>query len=916
MPAALRLFALLLLVGSPIFAEAATALDFNRDVRPILADHCFHCHGQDAQKREAELRLDERASATAVRDGHAAIVPGKPEGSELVKRLLTNDPDDLMPPPEAKRPLTPAQITTLTRWIAEGARYDRHWSFSAPLDPVLPPSGEGWARSPLDRFIAARLADDGLAPTAEAAPATWLRRVSLDLTGLPVEPAELDAFVDDVGKRGEAAYARAAERLLASPRFGERQAQEWLDVARYADSHGFNNDSTRSMWRWRDWVIAAFNDDLPYDRFLTAQLAGDLLPQATLDDRIATGFCRNHVINSEGGIIDEEYRVEYVADRVRTLGMAFLGLTLECARCHDHKYDPISQREYYQLFACFDNVDEHGEDGRVANARPLMAAPTRAQQAQLAGLAAGIATADAELDRCVADQPGVPWAALGMLGLGDGGILLKPAIDLVVTADGLRNAAKPEAKPLAPPSPAWTSEPRISTVIAAEAAGVDLGKDLIDLAKVWSFTALVRWDGGDGTLWSSMDWNAPPAATHYGAGNEVLVTASGRLEVRRAQMWPTYAVQVVSQEALTVGLWHHVTVTSDGGRAAAGVRVYLDGRECALTVLADDLGGAIGGGNLRLGARSAAVPAPLAGRLGEVRMLQRVLEAGDVAIVAEVRLARLLAAVPDPRRLQWARTLLARQHDVVALAAWTRGEAQRVARCALLRQLPTTMVMEERVSPRTTHVLSRGSYDAPAEAVSPGVPAALGLAWPAGGPRNRLGLAQWLTDPAHPLTARVAVNRLWQQLFGTGLVKTVEDFGLQGEFPSHPQLLDHLARRFIADGWRVKPLVKELVLSATYRQSSRRTAASISRDADNRLLAGVPRLRLPAELIRDQALAIGGLLRQRLGGPSVFPYQPVDLYKTVVVDAPYPGTEWLLSSGDDLYRRSLYTYWNARCRIR
>lgn len=900
--------ALLLAAACRLVSASEPALEFNRDVRPILAEHCFHCHGQDAKERKGKLRLDEAASATAVRDGRAAIVPGKPDASELVKRLLTSDPDDLMPPPEAKRPLTPAQITLLTRWVKEGAVYDRHWSFSAPTNPALPKAGAGWARASVDHFIAERLASEGLAPTAEAAPATWLRRVSLDLTGLPAEPSALDAFLADVSKNGEAAYSTAVDQLLASPRYGERQAQEWLDLARYADSHGFNNDSTRSMWRWRDWVITAFNDDLPYDRFITAQLAGDLLPQPTLDDRIATGFCRNHVINSEGGIIDEEYRVEYVADRVRTFGMAFLGLTLECARCHDHKYDPISQREYYQLFACFDQVDEHGEDGQVANARPLMAAPTIAQQRQLAGLVEGIRAAEADIDRQLANDSTAPWSALAALGLGDGDTLLKPAIHLEMGKDGLFNAAKSEGKPLTPQSSLFTRDPQVGTVIAPDANGVTLGKDHIDLAKSWSFSAMVRWDGGEGTLLSSMEWKASLAATNYGSGNEILITTDGRLEVRRARMWPTMAIQVQSDQILTTGLWHHVTVTNDGGRVAAGLRVYVDGREQALSVLADDLVNPVGG-SPRLGARHAAEPQPLNGRLGDVRLHQRVLEASEVTTIADVRLARILAANPDPRRLRWARALVARNQQPAVMAAWTRGEALQSARCALLRQLPTTMVMAERATPRTTHVLTRGSYTAPGEVVTPEVPAALGVPWPSGSPRNRLGLAKWLTDPAHPLTARVAVNRLWQHLFGTGLVKTVEDFGLQGEFPSHPQLLDHLARRFIAEGWRVKPLLKELVLSATYRQSSRRSANAIGRDAENRLLAGTPRLRLPAELIRDQALAIGGILRQRLGGPSVFPYQPAELYKTVVVDAPYPGTEWLLSNGDDLHRRSLYTYW-------
>ena len=467
--------------------------------------------------------------------------------------------------------------------------------------------------------------------------------------------------------------------------------------------------------------------------------------------------------------------------------------------------------------------------------------------------------------------------------------------------------AKPEAKPLAPLSSAFSSDPLIGTVITPGAGGVALGNNPIDLGKAWSFTAMVRWDGGEGTLWSSMNWNIAPAAGDFGNGSELMVTADGHLDLRRAQMWPTYAMQVITAETLTAGLWHYVTVMSEG-RTSASVRVYLDGRECELKVLADGLSGSAGG-TPRLGARNAATPLPFPGRIGDVMWFQKLLTSTDVSTAADVRFARVLASAPNPLRLKWARTLIARKHDDAVSVAWTRADDMRHERCAVMRQAPTVMVMEEQANQRATHVLTRGRYDAPADLVTPDVPTALGVPWPTGSPRNRLSLAKWLTDPANPLTARVAVNRLWQQLFGTGLVKTVEDFGQQGEFPSHPQLLDYLARRFAADGWRVKPLLKELVLSATYRQSSRRTSAAINHDAENRFLAGTPRLRLPAELIRDQALAIGGLLRQRLGGPSVFPYQPVDLYKTVVVDAGYPGTSWLLSKGDDLYRRSLYTYW-------
>ncbi len=905
----IRLILLLAVITAvPLLAASEPALDFNRDVRPILSEHCFHCHGQDPKERKAKLRLDEPTSATAARDGHAAIVPGKPNESELVKRLRTSDLDDLMPPPEAKRPLTPQQIALLERWVAEGARYDRHWSFVPPRTPAIPKAGADWARSSVDHFIAARLQTAKLTSTAEAAPPTWLRRVSLDLVGLPPEPAEVDAFTADLAKRGEAAYAAAVDRLLASPRYGERQAEEWLDIARYADTHGFNNDSARSMWRWRDWVIDALNSDLPYDRFLTAQLAGDLLPDATLDDHIATGFSRNHVINSEGGIIDEEYRVEYVADRVRTLGLAFMGLTLECARCHDHKYDPVSQRDYYQLFAAFNQVDEHGEDGRVANARPLMRAPTVAQQRQIAGLIAGMAAADQVLTTAMQAQAGEPWSALNDLGLGDGDLLNKPVLHLIGGAEGAANAARPDSKPFTGAGVMLVDDAALGAVFTAPATGAELTKDVIDLAKPWSFVAFIRWDGGAGTVLSSINWTTNRAAASYGAGNEILVRADGRIEIRRSQMWPTYATQVVAEQPLTVGAWHHLTITSDGGRSAAGVRVFIDGREVASELLADDISGSPGG-TPRLGARQAADPQPFNGRLADLRLLQRVLDPTAVQTVGDAALARLVRQSPDARLMSWARLTVARQRDPAAASAWAQREANHQALLALQRSLPTTMVMSEMAEPRTTHVLLRGAYDAPGDVVTVDVPAALGVAWPSGALRNRLGLARWLTDPNHPLTARVAVNRVWQRLFGIGLVRTAEDFGLQGEFPSHPDLLDHLARRLIAGDWRMKPLIKELVLSATYRQSSRRESAAISADPEDRLLAGSPRLRLPAEVLRDQALSLSGLLRHRLGGPSVFPYQPDELYKTVVVDAPYPGTEWVPSTGDDRFRRSLYTFW-------
>ena len=914
--AALATVLLALLPATALHAAAAAAtLDYNRDVRPILAENCFHCHGQDPAKRKAKLRLDERDSAVAVRKGRAAIVPGKPTSSELIARITTSDADDLMPPADSHRKLTAEQITTLTRWIAEGAPYQRHWAFTPPVaatPPAVPDAA--WARSPIDRFIAARLAAEGLKPSPPAAPATWLRRVSIDLIGLPASPAETDAFIADLAKRGEAAYADAVDRLLASPRYGERQAQQWLDVARYADSHGFNNDSTRSMWRWRDWVIDACNADLPYDRFITAQLAGDLLPSATSDDRLATGFCRNHVINSEGGIISEEYRVEYVADRVRTLGMAWLGLTLECSRCHDHKYDPLTQRDYFKLFALFNQVDEVGEDGRVANAAPLMAAPTRAQQVRLAGLDAGIASEDAALDnlRGKSETAPVQWDELSTLSSSDpaGVETLTVLLGLKSGTGEVVNLAKTETKAFTGPLPAGEADAILGTVLTV-ADGPELAGGQVDLGKDWSFSAWVRWDGGAAPLFSAMNYRAPPAAADHGRGNDVRVTDDGRVEVRRSDFWPGYSVHVVSAPALSRGVWHHVVVTCSEQSLAATTRVFVDGREPGNQVLRDDLRGKPGG-TPRLGADSAKDSPRFTGRLAGVRFHQRLLDPRVVAAWSEGLLIRLAQRergnAPEVLQL-WVRDLLLRHQDSEFAAHWQRRTALWNERLALGRELPTAMVMADMAAPRPTNVLIRGQYDQPGEVVEPGVPEALGTPWPSGAPRNRLGLAAWLTRADHPLTGRVVVNRAWQQLFGTGLVKTVEDFGRQGEFPSHPELLDWLARRFVDGGWKMKALLKELVLSATYRQASALTPTLRERDPEGRLFARYPRHRLDAEVIRDQALAHAGLLRHRLGGPSVFPYQPDDLYKNVVVDAPYPGTVWTVSSGDDLYRRSLYTYW-------
>ncbi len=636
---------------------AQASIDFNRQIRPILSENCFACHGPDEKERKAKLRLDTRAGALKeLRSGGFAIVPGHAAKSELIERITTAEASERMPPPRTNKRLTPQQIELLKQWIDQGANWSEHWAFVTPKRPALPTvKGKTWPRNAIDHFILARLEKEGLKPGSEADRVRLIRRATLDLTGLPPTPAEVDAFLAD---RSPDAYEKVVDRLLASPHFGERLAVEWLDAARYADTHGYHIDAGRDMTRWRDWVIDAFNKNLPFDRFTVEQLAGDLLPNATLEQKVASGFNRNHMINFEGGAIPAEYHNAYIVDRVSTTGTVWLGLTVACAQCHDHKYDPISQKEFYQLYAFFHNVPENGLDGQKGNAAPVLKAPTRRQEQRLR-----------ELDAAIKDV------------------------------------------------------------------------------------------------------------------------------------------------------------------------------ERQLATAAPDL---------------------LKARLAELRR--------------------------------------------------ERTEVEK--------QVPTTMVMQEMPQPRATFMLLRGDYDKKGPKVQAGTPTAL-PPLPQGAPANRLGLARWLVEPSHPLTARVAVNRYWQMIFGTGLVKTVEDFGAQGELPSHPELLDWLAVEFMnptsaplgsgsRTGWDVKALLRLIVTSAAYRQSSAVTPALHGRDPENRLLARGPRLRLQAEFIRDQALAVSGLLNREIGGASVFPYQPAGLWQELASrgDSKNWSAQFFVQShGKDLYRRTMYTFW-------
>jgi hypothetical protein len=856
---AIRLLAVILMTAAARAAEPA--INFNRDIRPILSENCFHCHGADAAQRQADLRLDVRDVAIEM----GAISPGHVDESALAERIKSDDPDVKMPPPDSKRRLTAEQIDKLTRWIAEGAEYQPHWAFQRVRRPEPSRIELGdWPQNDVDCFVLARLEQEGLTPSRRAPLPALLRRISFDLTGLPPSPKQLAAW------QGAAdPVAAAVDELLTSPHYGERMAVDWLDVARYADTHGFNNDTLRIMWRWRDWVVDAFNANMPYDRFITKQLAGDLLPDATLEDRIATGFNRNHVINSEGGIIDEEYRVEYVADRVRTTSLAWLGLTLECARCHDHKFDPLPQRDFYQMFAFFNNVEEIGESGRYGNASPVIRAPTKEQQARYRELLDAEAALRSRLDELAAQALG---AAAG-----------NSSDDRVPVIEDLS---------------LWKSlESRTTLRVADDVqqfpapAPVDAVAKATRLIDGWALVAWVRPDGGGmGPILSTMNFSPPPSAGEHGRGLQVRLTDEGAVEVRVSMRWPAYSTTVVSASTIPAERWSHVAVAVRG-RRADGVRIFLDGEEVETRIRFDDQSGVFDvNGPVAIGRSSEEGDSPFAGKLQRMRMIAGVIE--------ENQLAALLAA-EAPHQAPTTPEYLAWQDD------WRHARRERLA---FQRSFPLLMVMQETPEPRPTFLLDRGLYDKPGEQVSPDVPAALGLPLP-DGPRDRLALARWFTDRRHPLTARVVVNRLWHSLFGTGLVKTVEDFGAQGEWPSHPELLDWLAAEFMESGWDVKHLVRLIVESSTYQQDSAASPEQWAADPENRLLARGPRQRLAAEMIRDQALAVSGLLVPRLGGPPVYPYQPAGLYENMIPQADYPGTTYAESTGDDLYRRSVYTFW-------
>ncbi len=877
------LAALLICLANAVAGGAE--LSFNRDIRPILSEHCFACHGPDSAGRKAELRLDRRPDAIA----HGAINPLRPGDSELIQRVFSADKDEVMPPPETKRTLTNEQKELLQRWISEGANYEAHWAFlPVPASVSVPvPARQGdWVRSPIDAFVVDRLNHEGLRPAEAASRETWIRRASFDLTGLPPTLEEIDSFLADSSPE---AFERVADRLLNSPAFGERMANDWLDVARYADTFGYQADRNMYMSPWRDWVIRAFNSNLSYRDFIVWQIAGDMLENPTRDQKLATAFNRLHRQTNEGGSIEEEFRVEYVADRVRTMGSAFLGLTLECARCHDHKYDPITQREYYSLTAFFNNIDEHGLYSHFTETSPTPALrlyegdQEARHQAALASLDAAARAYEAALDAARHGTADSGATAIAM-----------PTPVRQFTFDDVKNAGDYRAV-----------DGKVGQAIEFGGDDQFVCKDAPRLTRTSPFS-VAMWIRPGPSGPRQIVFHQSRAAEDSAFRGASLTIDEGHPTFSLVHFWPGDALQIRSRQPVASSEWTFVVVTYDGSSRAAGASIFLNGVKTEVDVIRDRLtrdivhraewGDAEAGSiPFALGARFRDLGLK-GGAIDELSLYSEALSEAEVALLA----GKTGVLSPDMRR-----EYLARQ-DATVREKLSELQKARNAENDLISQIRQIMTMQELPANlrRTTYRLDRGAYDARREVVEPATPSEL-FPLPPEYPANRLGFAQWLVDDRNPLTARVAVNRFWALFFGTGLVATTQDFGSQGQPPSHPELLDWLSRDFVAHGWDIKRLCKAIVLSATYRQSSTpRDPAVFGRDPGNRLLARGPRHRLPAEQIRDNALAVSGLLKPRIGGPSVFPYQPAGLWEESGT-----GKSYSQSHGDDLYRRSLYTFW-------
>ncbi|MEY2410936.1 MAG: hypothetical protein QOF48_3606 [Verrucomicrobiota bacterium] len=1024
-------------------ARPVAKIDFVREIRPILSDNCFACHGQDENQRKSKLRLDVRETATQpAKSGDIAIVPGSVSKSKLIERILSHDPDEIMPPPKSKKILTPAQMDLLKRWIAEGADYKMHWAFIKPERPAVPvvENSKSKIQNPVDAFVLARLAREKLNPSPEADRVGLIRRVTLDLTGLPPTPAEVDAFVAD--KKADA-YDRVVDRLLKSPRYGEHMARYWLDAARYADSHGFHIDSERSVWKYRDWVVDSFNKNMPFDQFTVEQLAGDLLPEPTVDQKIGSGFVRCNMSTGEGGAIVEEYQAKYTFDRVETTATMWMGLTLTCARCHTHKYDPIQNREYYGLYAFFNNLNESVMDGNKPNPDPIIRVPAPEQTVRQAELKKLISGGQTRIDAPMPalDQAQADWQARWNEKLSAGwnvleatraksamsnGATLRVLEDKSILAENENPESdtyeirfKPGAGMLAalrletvpsdslPKKGAARSDDGRFRLSEFEAEWIANPADTNSKPKKLKFTQAVAdtseagfeiakaVDGKADTGWGvAADAVAEPHVALFALAEPIKVTTNSELRAtlrydasksRRAighfkiaaaqnddlvqllnppRLEPWQVIGPFKTEGLQQGFTNIFAPEKDIDfkKAYAGVREEIKWKARAefedgkANQLVQDLHGIHGAYYLH---RTLTVPAarkldvalraddalklwvngklvaerpedkPGAGLLrvsvdlkkGENKFLFKVVTVQGAAFFtfdpkvadAETVPADMAAILATTKKLSGAQQLRVRnyyrrEHSADFKKTFDEVEKAKEEESAIDKAIPSTLVAKEADKMRETFMLVRGEYDRKGDKVPPGLPAIF-PPLPAGAPTNRLGLAMWLISPDHPLTARVTMNRFWQQYFGVGLVKTTEDFGVQSEAPSHPELLDWLATEFVRSGWDVKRMQRLIVTSGTYRQSSKLTADWRVRDPENRLLARGPRFRADGEVVRDTALFVSGLLSEKRGGRSAKPFEPGGLWEAVSFNN---SQKYVQDKGDGNYRRSLYTYWKRQ----
>ncbi|MFN8349547.1 MAG: DUF1553 domain-containing protein [Spirosomataceae bacterium] len=889
-------------------------LDYNLHVKPILADKCFACHGPDKAKQKAGLRLDIAEFAFASLPKHTnkvAIDPGDLKDSEVFHRILSSDPDYVMPTPNSHLSLTAQEKAVLVKWIEDGAEYKPHWAFVAPEKPDVPDvKNEAWVRNSIDHFILKKLETEKLTPSKQADKETLLRRLSLDLTGLPPTLSEIDAFLKD---NSPDAYEKQVDLLLKSPHYGEKMAVDWLDLARFADSHGYTVDRLRDMSPYRDWVIGAFNKNMPYDKFVHWQLAGDLMQKPMKDMLIATAFNRNHQQNMEGGIIEEEFQTEYVVDRTNTFGDAFLGLSVGCAKCHDHKYDPISQKNYYELFSFFNNVKEAGQiSWDDAMPSPTLLLPTPQQEKIGQSINTQIKRQEAILVQTKTNAAGNfdKWLSANGHQKLTGQVIPQTGL---VAHFGFENDLKNSLKPTQSGRMLReTGEEPVTFTDRGTGKALALNGDVwLDLDCVGAYRKSQPFSVG---IWVNIPKNLKEGVIIHKSQAERLYNFRGwhlnlknnKLELNMAHTAPSDAITRITTQSVPRDKWVQLTITYDGSARAKGLRLYLDGNEMAMETTMDQLqkdilfrskeqsGIQVGGWWRGWGFTG--------GKVDDITFYDRVLTPFELKQLARKTDWNAVAA---KTKTQLSATELAdlKEYYLSALepATLTASRQLQQLRTSLAdstEKVKELMVMQEMPKPKKAHVLLRGNYDAFGEEVFPNTPESI-LAFPEDLPKNRYGLAQWLTHEDHPLTSRVAVNRLWQNFFGTGLVKTTEDFGNQGELPSHLELLDYLAVTFRESGWDIKQLNKLIVMSSTYRQDSRATREAREKDPENRWLSHGPAYRMTAEMIRDNALMASGLMNPQIGGESIKPYQPDGLWQI-------NSANYVADSGTKVYRRSLY----------